>query len=129
MNRSPLETVASGGAAPPVQAGPITHDPEHLFDNVIVQSRPGLYLRISRQNALMGCASLYVGAYHPRNRVLSTHFRLDTARVTHAPRKDRALMLGDTAFELPWFHLLKAADFLLLPIPVLPAGQATAVAP
>lgn len=119
MSRSPLETVACDGAAPPVQAGPITHDPAHLFDNVIVQPRPELYLRISRQNSLMGCASLYVSAYEPDNRVLSASFRIDAARVTHTPRKAMALWLGNIAFELPWVELLKVADFLLLPLSTL----------
>lgn len=113
------EKVECGGTAPPVQASPITHDPAHLFDNVIVQLRPGVLLRISRQSATQGCAALYIGAYQPDNRVLSAPFRIDAARLTHAPRKAMALWLGNIVFELPWVELLKAADFLLLPLSTL----------
>lgn len=121
-----LETLECGGCAPPVLA--TRRDDSHLFDNVIVQPRPDTYLRISRQTNELGCAALYVGSCSSTDRVLSVPFQLDAARITNAPRPDLALWLGNAAFELPWFELLKAADFLVLPIPV-PYPDATAVAP
>ena len=126
MSRN-LETIECGGCAPPVLA--TRRDDSHLFDNVIVQLRAGLYLRISRQTDEMGCAALYVGSYSPTHRVLSVPFRLDAARITNAPRPDLVLWLGNAAFELPWFELLKAADFLVLPVPAPYPTDAKAVAP
>jgi hypothetical protein len=94
-------------------------------NRVIAQVNERLQLVVGKfSKQLIAC--LYEGNYPQVRLLAATSFEANEARVALGFTNEFELWLGKTQYQMPFFELLKVADFLQIEIPGRDVKQAVA---
>jgi hypothetical protein len=97
-----------------------------VSERVIAQVNDRLQLVVTRFYETQYTAALYDGAWPQAKLLVTAVFSPTSARVDFGFNNDYHLILNGAVFELPFFELMKVADFLRLPFPLRHADQVPA---